>query len=151
MPLKLLGYAPDPQRAARLSKADHRGAAASQPAQRRGESPLSSRCCGRRRLRQPAQVQAAFAAIAASLVRLLTTLNGEIAQLGEVVAHHVGRHRNAEIYTSQPGLGVKYTDNAHLVTRSSTSTVHGESGRASRIHIAAGGFCPSVNPWELET
>ena len=57
-------------------------------------------------LRQPAQVQAAFAAIVASQVRLITTLNGEIAQLGEVVADHFGRHRDAEIYASQPGLGV---------------------------------------------
>jgi transposase len=47
-----------------------------------------------------------FAAITASQVRLITALNGEIAQLGEVVAHHFGRHRDAEIYTSQPGLGV---------------------------------------------
>jgi transposase len=36
----------------------------------------------------------------------LSTLNGEVAQLGEVVADHFGRHRDAEIYTSQPGLGV---------------------------------------------
>jgi transposase len=57
-------------------------------------------------LRQPAQVQAAFAAILTSQVRLITALNAEIAELGEVVAHHFGRHRDAEIYTSQPGLGV---------------------------------------------
>jgi transposase len=41
-----------------------------------------------------------------SQVRLITALNGEIAQLGEVVAGYFGRHRDAEIYTSQPGLGV---------------------------------------------
>ncbi len=41
-----------------------------------------------------------------SQVRLIGTLNGEIAKLGEVVAGHFGRHREAEIYTSQPGLGV---------------------------------------------
>ena len=57
-------------------------------------------------LRQPVQVQVAFAAIVASQVRLIGTLNGEIAKLGEVVAGHFGRHREAEIYTSQPGLGV---------------------------------------------
>lgn len=36
-------------------------------------------------LRQPVQVQAAFAAIVTSQVRLIGTLNGEIAKLGEVV------------------------------------------------------------------
>ena len=57
-------------------------------------------------LRQSGQVQAAFAVIVTSQVRLITALNGEIAQLGEVVAGYFGRHRDAEIYTSQPGLGV---------------------------------------------
>jgi hypothetical protein len=57
-------------------------------------------------LRQPAQVQAAFAVIVTGQVRLITTVNSEIAQLGEVVSHHFGRHRDAETYTSQPGLGV---------------------------------------------
>jgi hypothetical protein len=37
-------------------------------------------------LRQPAQVQAAFAVIVTSQVRLITALNLEIAPLGQVVA-----------------------------------------------------------------
>jgi hypothetical protein len=41
-------------------------------------------------LRQSGQVQAAFAAIVTSQVRLISTLNGEIAQLGAVVASHCG-------------------------------------------------------------
>jgi transposase len=57
-------------------------------------------------LRQPTQVQAAFAVIVTSQVRVITALNLEIGQLGEVVADHFGRHRDAEIYASQPGLGV---------------------------------------------
>jgi len=57
-------------------------------------------------LRQPAAVQAAFAAIAAGEVRVIATLNSEIATLGEVVAELFGRHPDAEIYASQPGLGV---------------------------------------------
>jgi Transposase IS116/IS110/IS902 family len=51
-------------------------------------------------------VQAAFAAIAASEVRMITAINTEIAALGQVVADHFGRHRDAEVYLSQPGLGV---------------------------------------------
>jgi len=39
-------------------------------------------------------------------VRLITALNKEIATLSEVVGQHFGRHPDAEIYASQPGLGV---------------------------------------------
>jgi transposase len=51
-------------------------------------------------------VQSAYAAIVAGQVRLIAALNTEIEQLGEVVAAHFGRHPDAEIYASQPGLGV---------------------------------------------
>jgi len=105
--LELLAVAPDPDRAARVSRS--RIVAALRRANRRSveekaaaiESVLRAPA-----LRQPAQVQAAFAAIVASQVRLITALNVEIAQLGEVVADCFGRHREAETYTSQPGLGV---------------------------------------------
>jgi hypothetical protein len=56
-------------------------------------------------LRQPPQVQGAYAAIVSGQVRLITELNTQIAELGEVVAAHFGRHPDAEIYASQPGLG----------------------------------------------
>jgi transposase len=56
-------------------------------------------------LRQPAAVQKAYAAIVVGQVRLIAALNAEIDALGEVVAEHFGRHRDAEIYLSQPGLG----------------------------------------------
>jgi hypothetical protein len=32
-------------------------------------------------------------------------LQGEIAELAQVVADHYGQHRDAEIHTSQPGFG----------------------------------------------
>ena len=57
-------------------------------------------------LRQPPAVQQAFAAIVAGEVRLIEALNAEIDALGEVVAQHFGRHPDADLYTSQPGLGV---------------------------------------------
>jgi len=56
-------------------------------------------------LRQPAPVQAAYAVIVTTQVRLIATLNTEIDQLGQVVAEHFGRHRDAERYLSLPGLG----------------------------------------------
>ena len=37
---------------------------------------------------------------------MITAINTEIAALGQVVAEHFGRHRDADIYLSQPGLGV---------------------------------------------
>jgi transposase len=57
-------------------------------------------------LRQPAAVQVPFAAITTGEVRNVTALNNEIAALGAVVSEHFGRHPDAEIYASQPGLGV---------------------------------------------
>jgi transposase len=57
-------------------------------------------------LRQPGPVQAAYAAIVTGQVRLIAALNTEVENLGEVVADHFGRHRDAERYLSLPGLGV---------------------------------------------
>jgi hypothetical protein len=54
-------------------------------------------------LRQSGPLQAAFAAIAASEVRMITALNAEIAALGQVVADHFGRYRDGEVYLSEPG------------------------------------------------
>ena len=51
-------------------------------------------------------MQAAFAAIVAAQVEIITTLNEQIEVLGEVVADHFGRHPDAELITSLPGLGV---------------------------------------------
>jgi hypothetical protein len=50
-------------------------------------------------------VQAAYATIVTTQVRLIATLNTEIEQLGQVVADHFGRYRDAERYLSLPGLG----------------------------------------------
>jgi hypothetical protein len=105
--LELLAAAPDPDRAARLSRS--KITAALRRAKRRNVEDKAAQIQSTLRapaLRQPAQVQAAFAVIVTSQVRLLTVLNGEVTQLGVVVAEHFGRHRDDEIYTSQPGLGV---------------------------------------------
>jgi hypothetical protein len=105
--LELLAAAPDPDRAARLSKA--RIAAALRRAHRRKVAERTEIIYSTMRdvaLRQPAAIQSAFAVITASEVRLISALTGEIDSLGEVVAEHFGRHRDADIYASQPGLGV---------------------------------------------
>ncbi len=105
--LELLGRAPDPDRAARLSRSAI--AAGLRRARRRDVEAKAERIQGVLRapaLRQVPQVASACAVIVASQVRLIATLNAQIEQMGEVVAGHFGRHRDAEIYASQPGLGV---------------------------------------------
>jgi transposase len=105
--LELLARAPDPDRAARLSRSQI--AAALRRANRRHIDAKAAAVQQQLRadqLRQPAVVQAAYAAMVTAQVRLIAALNTEVEQLGQVVADHFGRHRDAERYLSQPGLGV---------------------------------------------
>jgi len=51
-------------------------------------------------------VQQAYAAGIVSQVAVIGVLNEQIDQLSVVVGDHFGRHRDVEIYTSLPGLGV---------------------------------------------
>jgi hypothetical protein len=80
-------------------------------------------------LRQPAAVQKAYAAVVTGQVRPIAALNAEIGALGEVVAEHFGRHRDAEIHLSQPGLGTvlgarvlaEFGDDPHRFTDAKSS------------------------------
>jgi transposase len=104
--LERLGRAPDPDRAARLSRSQLAGAL--RRANRRNTDAKAAQLQAVLRapaLRQPAAVQNAYAAVVTGQVRLIAALNTEIEALAEVVAEHFGRHRDAEIYLSQPGLG----------------------------------------------
>jgi transposase len=104
--LELLRRAPDPEQAARLPKSTI--SAALRRARRRN---IDAKATGLQavlradQLRQPAVIQAAYAAIVTSEVAVIEVLNTQIDQLGAVVSAHFGRHRDAEIYASQPGLG----------------------------------------------
>ena len=104
--LAVLAAAPDPDRAARMSTA--RISTALRKANRRDAEARARQIQAILRapaLRQPPAVQQAFAAIVAGQVRLIVALNAEIDALGEVVVEHFGRHPDADLYTSQPGLG----------------------------------------------
>jgi transposase len=104
--LELLGRAPDPARAERLSRS--KITAAVTRAHRRDPEARAEVIQGLLRapaLRQAPELEAAYAAIVASHVRLIAGLNNEIAELQAVVAEGFGRHPDAEILTSQPGLG----------------------------------------------
>jgi transposase len=105
--LELLGRAPEPDQAAYLSKAII--AAALKRARRRRVEDRTQQLRDIFRapeLRQPPVLQAAYAAVVASEVSIITALNTQVDRLGAVVGEHFGRHRDAEIYLSQPGLGV---------------------------------------------
>ena len=105
--LELLGKAPEPDQAARLSATVI--IAALKRARRRRVEDRAQQLRNILRapeLRQPAVLQNAYAAVVASEVAIITALNTQIDRLGAVVGEHFGRHRDAEIYLSQPGLGV---------------------------------------------
>jgi transposase len=104
--LELLGKAPEPDQAARLSKTVI-AAALTRARRRRVEDRTQQlRTIFRApELRQPPALQAAYAAVVASEVAIITALNTQIDRLGAVVGEHFGRHRDAEIYLSLPGLG----------------------------------------------
>src|SRR2546429_4503039 len=105
--LELLGRAPDPVRAGRLSRSQI--TAALRRANRRNVDAKAAQLHQRlqaKQLAQPAPMQAAYAAIVSTQVRLIAAFNTEVDQLGQVVAEHFGRHRDAEHYLSLPGLGV---------------------------------------------
>jgi transposase len=104
--LELLGKAPDPARAARLTRAQV--SAALKRARRRdipGKATAIMAALRSEQLGQPPAVAAAYAVTARSLIAVITTLNEQVKVLEEQVKAHFGRHPDAEIYQSQPGLG----------------------------------------------
>jgi len=104
--LELLGKAPDPARAAKLTRAQV--SAALKRARRRNIADKAGAILAALRgeyLGQPAALTAAYAATARSLIAVITTLNEQVKLLEEQVREHFGRHPDAEIYRSQPGIG----------------------------------------------
>jgi transposase len=104
--LELLAKAPDPASAAKLTRAQV--AAVLKRAGRRAIAEKTGKILAALRgeqLSQPKAVTAAYAATVRAQAAVVTTLNAEIAALEEQVAAHFGRHPDAEVYLSQPGLG----------------------------------------------
>jgi len=104
--LELLGKAPDPARAARLTRAQV--SAALKRARRRNIADKATAILAALRsdqLGQPAELTAAYAAAVRSLIAVIATLNEQVKILQGQVEEHFGRHPDAEIYLSQPGMG----------------------------------------------
>jgi transposase len=105
--LALLARAPDPGRAAKLTRGQL--VAALRAARRHHVEAKAEALQSVLRapaLRQAPTLEGAYAAVVAAQVAIITTLNEQIAQLQKVVGEHFGRHPAADIYLSQPGFGV---------------------------------------------
>jgi len=104
--LELLGKAPDPARAAKLTRAQ-----VSAVLKRAGRYKIAERADAilaalrSPQLGQPPALTAAYAATVRSLTAVIATLNEQVASLQGQVEAHFGQHPDAEIYRSQPGLG----------------------------------------------
>nr|WP_269812886.1 transposase [Ornithinimicrobium sediminis] len=85
-------------------------------------------------------------------------MNNQIEALGQVVAEHFGRHRDADIYTSLPGLGVilgarilgefgddphRYADAKGRKAYAGTAPITRATGRRSQ---SVGCPCPELFP-----
>ena len=104
--LELLGKAPEPARAARLTRAQV--SAALKRACRRNITERATAVLAALRsqqLGQPPAVTAAYAATVRSLIAVIAVLNEQVKALQGQVEENFGRHPDAEIYRSQPGLG----------------------------------------------
>jgi hypothetical protein len=104
--LALLGKAPDPARARRLTRAQV--SAALKRARRRNIADKTTAILAALRgehLAQPRSPTVAYAATVRSLVAVIATLNEQVKALEGEVGEDFGRHPDAEIYLSQPGLG----------------------------------------------
>jgi len=104
--LILLGRAPSPMRAAKLTRAQIDSALrAARRHHIETKTPALMALLRAPALQQPPTIDGAFAAVVLGEVRILTALNMQIAELQLVVADHFSRHPAAEIYLSQPGCG----------------------------------------------
>ena len=104
--LELLGKAPDPVKAAKLTRAQV--SAALKRARRRdipGKATVILPALRSAQLGQPPAVTSAYAATVRSLVAVITVLNEQVKTLQGQVEADFGRHPDTEIYRSQPGLG----------------------------------------------
>jgi len=104
--LELLARAPDPARAAKLTRAQI--SAVLKRARRRDIPAKATAIIAALRspqLGQPPAITAAYAVTARSLIAVITVLNEQVKALESQVEADFGRHPDAEIYLSQPGLG----------------------------------------------
>jgi transposase len=148
--LELLEQAPKPDSAAALSAEEitaalrrarrHHVAEKAQAIQEALRTP---------HLEQPEMVASAYAATVGSQVALLQTLRTQVAGMEKQVATHFGRHPDAEIYRSQPGMGTitgarvlaefgdapgRYADAKSRKNYAGTAPITRQSGKTKTVH-----------------
>jgi len=102
--LALLAKAPTPQAAAKLTARQITGLLKG-CRDKDAKAAAIQQVLRLEHLGRPDAVTAAYAASVRALVAILTTLNTEITSLEKEVKDHFGRHPDAEVVRSQPGLG----------------------------------------------
>ncbi|MGI5324272.1 IS110 family transposase [Actinomadura nitritigenes] len=148
--LELLVKAPDPSAAARLSLGQIRGAL--KRARRRdveGKAMALQQALRTPHLGQAEIVNVAYAATVRATVAVLQTLTEQIKTLEGQVEAHFGRHPDAEVYLSQPGLGPilgarvlaefgdahgRYADAKARKNYAGTSPITRQSGKSKAVH-----------------
>ena len=105
--LELLAAAPDPASAAALSIETITAALAKARRHNRAAKAAAIAAALRtEHLGQPPVVAAAYAVTVRAQVAVLTVLHTQITELDKQVEANFGQHPDAELYLSQPGLGV---------------------------------------------
>jgi transposase len=148
--LELLAKAPGPGAAARLSVAQI--SAALKRARRHhvaGKAAAIRDALRTEHLGQAEIVTSAYAATVRSAVAILQTLNAEIKTLEGQVEAHFGRHPDAEVYLSQPGIGLitgarvlaefgdadgRYADAKSRKNYAGTAPITRQSGKSKTVH-----------------
>jgi transposase len=105
--LELLGRAPEPARAARLTRAQ-----VSAALKRAGRRNITERATAilaalrSEQLGQPEALTAAYAVTVRALIAVIAALDEQVKALEQQVRDHFGRHPDAEVILSQPGMGL---------------------------------------------
>ncbi len=168
--LELLGKAPEPARAARLTRAQV--SAALKRARRRNIPDRATAIIAALRgehLGQPEALTAAYAATVRALLAVIATLNEQVKILQGQVEENFGRHPDAEIYRSQPGMGAvlgarvlaefgddprRYRDGKARRNYAATSPITRASGKKKVVaarFVHNGRLVDALNAWAFSS
>ena len=148
--LELLAKAPTPAQAAKLTTAQ-----ISATLKRARRHDIAAKATAIRQalrtehLGQSDIVTSAYAATVRATAAILQTLNAEIRTMEAQVEAHFGRHPDAEVYLSQPGIGAvlgarvlaefgdapgRYTDAKSRKNYAGTAPITRQSGKTKTVH-----------------
>ena len=167
--LAILGRAPTPADAGRLSLSKIRSALKAAGRQRNldNRAVQIQDMLRSEQLSAPAAVTAAFGASTRAAVGIIAELNHQISELEESLAKHFETHPDTDIYLSQPGLGVvlgarvlgefgddpnRYTDATSRRNYAGTSPLTVASGKKRTVlarHVRNRRLYDGIDQWAL--